>query len=95
MTSDRSGALRSGDILDESLARLAATGPEWGTACPTTARWRPRPWSGSAIRTPPAAGPGRHRDIALAAAACRPGAGFGMGKGIISACRCRLMPTAW
>src|SRR5262249_17565359 len=30
MMSDRSGPLRHGDVLDESLARLAATGPEWG-----------------------------------------------------------------
>jgi len=28
--SDRSEALRRGAVLDESLARLAATGPEWG-----------------------------------------------------------------
>jgi hypothetical protein len=30
MMSDRNEAFRRGDVLDESLARLAATGPEWG-----------------------------------------------------------------
>ena len=44
------------EVLDEGLTRLASPAPSSAAGCPTTARWRPRRWSGSVAPTPSSAG---------------------------------------